>query len=528
MQRPAAAVLFHTFLYSLYCEEVPQAGAKLEPLEGPSYLPTSLRESTQDMRELWLALTDQLTHPVARARVFDIVFTLRLMANSRDAAERAARAYLDAVGGSQRAQVQANGVVRAWTLARSVGLATLEQEINAVMLGMVEDLLDRDEHPYAVVPMLCALISPSRGKTAEDIDLRVDALLDRTLHAYPQTHVIKDVAAVVRKRAAADAARVEDANRVLINAMMAEADAAVDPLVIRTHLADAASEARRWNIKDLEDDAIARLQTAPKVQWESVEFGMTVPAPLFDLYMPGFDQATDWQEALNIWFNTSAPSGNLQTNVETTRQVLDASVFHQILTTIVFRDGDLPARKLADQDDVFMRELARTEARQMNIYGLILARGLHEIRFRFGIPTQNELAEFLGSTGTHLELAKALATAIQLYWVELYDASTHMAAPKVEPAVRAVLLKLNEPIYKAAVGDTSGQFPGLGVLLDRLEQLGLNHDWLRFLRTFLLADGYNVRNLVAHGYLNNIGYINAALAVMPRDVVPVWSGDGLS
>ncbi len=85
--------------------------------------------------------------------------------------------------------------------------------------------------------------------------------------------------------------------------------------------------------------------------------------------------------------------------------------------------------------------------------------------------------------------------------------------PKIEAAARALLLELNEPVYRAAVGDATGQFPGLGSLLPELLNNDFDPDWERFLRTFLLGEGSNVRNLVAHGFADTVDPINAALAL---------------
>lgn len=513
VQHAAAFALVNAFLYTLHHEEIPQAGAKLTPTDGPSLLPVALRDASSDLRDAWLALAGEVTHPVARARLYDIVFTLRLMPNGRHAAEQAARAYLDGVGGNQRAQAQATGVVRAWTLARSVGSTTLEHEITELMLDMVVDMVDRDEHPYAVIPMLCALTTPPRSKTAEAIDPRVDDVLDRALMTYPQTHVIKDIAAIVRKRAAGNAARVEAANRRLIEAMLAEARAATEPMVIRTRFNEAASVARQLGVADLEKLAVAALQSAPALDWDSTAYSVALPASFFDTYLPGFNEATDWREALNIWLLTDSPTGRHETNLTTTRQAQQHSVIRYLATTVVFRDGDMPARTLSGDDEIFARDLAHTELLYLGTYGIFLANALHMIAARFGIPPRDDLQIFLRSSGSDPTLMNALATALQLFWVAEYDAAVHLAVPKVETAARALLLEINEPVYRAAVGDATGTFPGLGVLLSLLLDNDFDPDWERFLRTFLLGDGSNVRNLAAHGFIHNIDPLNAAAAL---------------
>lgn len=513
VDQAAAMVLVTAFLYTLHHEEIPQAGAKLTPMDGPSLLPVPLRDVPGDMRDAWLALAGDVTHPVARARLYDIVFTLRLMPNSRHAAEQAARAYLDGVGGNQRAQAQATGVVRAWTLARSVRSTVLEHQIVGLMLDMVVGMVDRVEYPYAVIPMLCALTTPSRDRTAEALDRRVDDALDRALLTYPQTHVIKDIAAIVRKRAAGDTARVEAANRRLIEAMLAEARAATEPMVVRTRFYEAASVARQLGVADLEKLAVAALQSAPALDWHSTVYSATVPASFFDAYLPGFNEATDWRMALDIWLLTDSPTGRYETNLATTRQTRQHSVIRYLATTVVFRDGDMPARTLSGDDDIFARDLARIELMYLGTYGIFLAHALHMIAARFGIPPRDDLETFLQSSGGDPSLMNVLATALQLFWVAEYDAAAHLAVPKIEAAARALLLEINEPVYRAAVGGASGTFPGLGVLLSLLLDNDFDPDWERFLRTFLLGDGSNVRNLAAHGFLHNIDPLNAAAAL---------------
>lgn len=513
VERSAALVLVHAFLYTLRDDEIPQAGVKLTPMDGPSLLPIALRDSPSDVRDAWLALASEVTHPVARARFYDIVFTLRLMPNNRQAAELAARAYLDGVGGSQNARALAYGVVRAWTLARSVGSTALEQESAERMLRMAGVLVDRHEHPYAVIPMLCALTTPPRGRTAEAIDSAVDAVLDRALATYSQTHVLKDLAAIVRKRAAGDAARVDAANRRLIEAMLYEARAATEPMVIRALFNEAASVARQLGVADLERVAIAALQSAPPLTWDSTAYPFTPPASFFDMYLPGFHEATTWQEALGIWLHTGAPTGRHETNLETTRQTQQVSVIRYLATTVVFRDNDMPARTLAGDDEIFARDLARTELHYLGIHGIFLANAAYMIAARFGIPSRTDIEDFLRGFGGDPALMNVLATALQHFWVAEYDSAVHLAVPKVEAAARALLLELNEPVYRAAVGDATGTFPGLGVLLSFLLDNDFDPDWERFLRTFLLGDGSNVRNLTAHGFIHDIDPLNAAAAI---------------
>ncbi len=515
VDRPGAMALCSTFMYVIRVASVEaQPDARLEPLDGLSLLPVALREAGDDLRRLWLELADEVQHPVARARCWDIVFTLQLMRNRRDAGERAARAYLDAAATTLSRRHKADGLLRAWTMARLVGLTDLTDEITTAMMVLAEGAVTHQEDPYAAITVLGALIAPPPRGTPRTADPAVDDLLDRALTTYPQIHIIKNFSVLVRRSAGSGTPRAERASRYEVGAMLAEADAATNPMIIRSLFNDAAAAARRLGLTDLEHGAIARLQAAPPLSWESAAYAITMPAAFFDYYLPGFSAAADWRHALAVWLHTGPPSGSRHVNEATARQLLQTSVIHRLLaTTVLFRDGDLPARTLSSDDDIFNRELVHVETRYMDMNGRFLARALHQIRERFGIPSRDDLEAFLLGFGAAPTLVTALATALQLYWVDEYDASVHLVVPKVEAAARALLLALNEPLYRAAVGDAGGQFPGLGSLLPLLLDNDFDPDWERFLRIFLLNDGSNVRNLVAHGFTDSVGPVEAALAL---------------
>jgi hypothetical protein len=522
LDRPTTNVLIHTLLYTIEVNAVdaPLFGASLAPLKGLSLLPVALRDAGDEINKLWSALASAVTHPIARARCWDIVFTLGLASNGRDSAGRAVRAYLDTGETALAPRHRAHGLVRAWTIARQVGLVDLTQKITTAMIDVVEDALTRQDDPYAAIPLLGALIAPARrGKPTEAVSPAVDDLLDRALTTYPQIHVIKDIATLVRKRANGDAARAARASRYEVRAMLAEAEAATDPMIIRTLFNDAAATARRLGVTDLEKVAIARLQAAPPLSWDSTPSETTIPGTLFDMYLPGFNQASDWRRALKIWLTTTAPTGRREANEATARQVKEVSVIRYRIRTVLFRDGDLPARSLSSEDDHFERDLARVESQHMSVHGQFLAKALYLIRVRFGIPPHGELKAFLMEFDAAPTLVSALATALHLYWVGEYEASTHLAVPRVEAAARALLLELNEPVYRVAVGDATGQFPGLGSLLPELVNNDFDPDWERFLRVFLLNEGSNLRNLVAHGFVDAVDPVTAALALRASAVL---------
>ncbi|WP_405541511.1 hypothetical protein OG478_03860 [Streptomyces phaeochromogenes] len=485
-----------------------------------------MNDSDDEVRTLWHELTGAVTHPAARARCADIVFTLRL-ANPRDAAEQAARGYLDLVGGSLRMTEQSHALLRAWTLARSVKLVPLVQQVASVMFDTAQDALTRQDDPYVFVYLLDVLTAKQK-KNAQPVDPRVDYLLDRALLTYTDTHIVAHVARLVRRRAVGDDSRIRKASEAEVMAYLNDADQATDAIVIRNHLSNAASRARQLNVPELEKVAVSRLQSAPSVDWATIGTEIKIPNALFRSYLRPFERADSWLAALGYWFHTDSPSGTLAVNERTARDVFNQSVFSRLATTVMFGDNDLPKRVLGDDDDALQRELIRIETMNIHLHGIVLADALDLIKTRFGIPSFEDLNVSLVESGVHPDFARPLAKAFILYWVGEFEASAHIAAPKVEAAARALLLELNEPLYRTAVGDKSGQFPGLGVLLDPLTENDFDPDWSRFLATFLLGEGMNVRNLIAHGFMREVGRETAALGLRAFALLAlITSGDAV-
>jgi hypothetical protein len=387
-------------------------------------------------------------------------------------------------------------------------------QVATAMFSMAERALDHQEDPYMVALLLDALLADQRKRKVKSVDSRVDDLLDRALMAYTSTHAISDFASLVRRWAAGDTVRAQHANEVEVKAHLNDAEKEADALVIRFHLNEAASKARRYNLPELEAAVVSRLQSAPPVEWKVIETEIKIPNAYFRDFLRPFRRANSWIEALGVWFNTESPCGDHQSNEAAARNTLNQSVFSRLATTIRFDRNDLPQRVLDGDDDAYRQELARVETFSIRINGILLADALDLIKDRFGIPLRGELESLLIEEGSHPVLSRILAKSLMLYWVGEFETAVHLAVPRIEAAVRALLLELNEPMYRVAVGDGTGVFPGLGALLEPLLENGFDPDWERFLRTFLLGDGgENVRNLTAHGFMDDVSRETAALAL---------------
>ncbi|MFF7300276.1 hypothetical protein [Streptomyces sp. NPDC008265] len=381
------------------------------------------------------------------------------------------------------------------------------------MLTMVEGALSHHANPHVVVQLLDALVMAQRRRNAKSPDPRVDDLLDRALLAYSDTHTISDLASIIRRRAVGDEIRLQHANEVEVKAYLNDADKATSALIVRAHLNDAASKARQLGLPDLEAIAVSRLQSAPPVEWKSIQTELKVPNSYIRDFLRPYRRADTWIAALGFWFNSDSPSGGHENNMSTARNVLKQSVVSRLATTIVFGRNDLPKRVISGDDEALQHELVRVETIGIRIHGIMLADALDLIKIRFGIPPLGEIEECLIAAGGHPAFCRTLAKSLHLYWVGEFEAAVHLSVPKVEAAARALLLELNEPMYRVAVGDGTGVFPGLGVLLEPLLENDFDPDWERFFRAFLLNEGENIRNLAAHGFLDEVSRETAALTL---------------
>lgn len=154
-----------------------------------------MKKTNDQARGLWLDLARAVTHPIALARCRDIVFTLRLdRRNSQDHAETAARAYLACVGGSLRSREQSYSLLRALTIARSVGLTDLEAELTARCLDKADEVITARDDLHAALPLLDAILLRRKKKPSLAPDPRAAPVLITAIDAYPQPHLVSETA----------------------------------------------------------------------------------------------------------------------------------------------------------------------------------------------------------------------------------------------------------------------------------------------------------------------------------------------
>lgn len=492
------------------------AGAELEPLREDgkrSYWPQPIRAVSHDVKRLWAGIAAAATDVIIAARTHDLCFAGQV-GNGRLHAVAAGEAYLRWPTTKLQALDVALGLVRAWTLGRAVGDVALEQKAYDQIAAYARGRLDKSGDPGTVLPLLEALTTPPR-KAAGIPSAAVDALVEDARLLYEPSYLQVRLAAMMRRTAQDDAGR-EKANRAEVQAHLDEAGRAAQGAVRMHHLQVAAAAAKRFNLKDLEAVAVSGLQaiSVDELGLQRIKAWSSLPASIPESFLRQFDEAHDWREAVHRFLHTDAPTGSYEKNLNAARRSLERPSLRHLLGGVRLGAHGLPQQSFDADDDRLQQELSQFEEMGASLYGLWYADGLERVAATFGVPAKEEITTFLVEEyGADPRLAKAFATALRLFWQEEFDASVHLAVPVVEASARALLLELNEPLYRVEQGNTIGQFPGLGFLLPQLLKSNFDPDWERFLGTLLLPRGENIRNLIAHGFIHDIPPSTAALVL---------------
>jgi hypothetical protein len=216
---------------------------------------------------------------------------------------------------------------------------------------------------------------------------------------------------------------------------------------------------------------------------------------------------------MRFFLNTDCPTGDLAQLRQQAHDLARVAPLVSVIPTSLLGDDGLPrwtAQSPEEQEAGRMATCARVRA---ELQGQHLAQGLQRLAERYGVPDEASLMVFLSDNGqSDSILAASLARAFLHFWRGDYEASAHVAVPKIEAAARVLLRELDEGIYKLQIGKDQGQYPMLYSLLKELEELAMDESWTYFLRWLLLAPpGMNIRNDLAHGFTSGVSPVYAAL-----------------
>ncbi|OMC05857.1 hypothetical protein [Mycolicibacterium fortuitum] len=490
-------------------------GASVAPEELLTY-PPPIANASEDEVKLWRALSDNVTHALAKSLLHDLLYIRRdgnIGAHARDAITF----YLDAAQtNSVDATTRTYSALRALTLCKQTKQFAELPRVRQVLKNLVDLDLNNALHdrPGATLPMVAALVdtAPSEAESPGHQDDERD-LLETALTAYGTADHIDYIARIFSMSDAVSEERRAQVQRMRAEIRLDRARAEVDPALRLFRLEEVASLAKQLGYTDLSDAATVELQ---QVDTESIDWTVTKselqcrPQDVL-AYVGQFTYRGDWQRGLEHWLSTGAPSGQYDRNEALARRTLEGSVLSQLILRHRVGIHGMPERTGSAESalDDKIREIEYTHAITA---GSLLLAALNAIGALASNAREEQIAAFLvDKYRCHMANATILAKALLLFWRGEYLVMSHFVTPYVEAGVRTLLLTLNEPIYRVEVGKTKGQFAQLGAILPRLADEGFDYDWIRYLQTLLLGEGQNHRNVLAHGFSRQMDSVTAVL-----------------
>lgn len=525
--------------YHLQIEGEPgKERATIEPeFEGPNGETQPPRVSDVDLEvvEVWAQLAELVTTPSAVATLRHLLFQARhgdVPGNARQAVD----AYCDlakAEGRQSDAVFAARAAVR---LARAVK----DEERHEAALKALAEITRRstDGGPSqsfgAVVGALETLLAEKAQAAPELLDRarstwpagqQADQLLHLALSATPATSEREKLWA---ERVENFLAMAEQADSNIIRAMRLRQAVEVAELSgmkeLRIRATKLLQEVRHLDLEMMRVHASTRRF---QEQWEAmiaVTLGdldaadglqTDAPRPECGAQSRNENQQPKWALRLRSFGNFEAPTGDPETNREIVRKRRAAAPLQALLPSQLQTPEGLPLYSPSNDDEHFELDMVRWETDLLEQWVYILSDALQRIGAD-GTPIGRDVEQFflVGHAVTANE-AGMLSRALERYWSGDAEAAAFTAFPLIEALLRNAALAAEQGIYRLQRKQSPGQYVGLGALLDLFfESYDVSERDQRFFNALLNhPGGWNVRNLMAHGYIPSAGSALAAVLI---------------
>lgn len=488
-----------------------------------------IADSDPELIALWRAVLPTLTAPAARARINDLLFTVR-DGNVGVHASDAIDAYLEAIDGQADDLSTTTYLMRARSLARITRNTAAEAAVIAELHHRASGLLASDgmSHPGVLYPLISALCEPTKAPTPTDVPAPGE-YLDQMAALEVRGHLAAELATLRRRQAAAEhgdgtpelAARIREIDLDQVEAHHRNSAQATHPASRMHHLNEAIQLAISRGLNARAAELTAEMQTISPddLAMEVIRTESALPAWVPESYIARFTRSPDWRASLGYFCTSEVPSGDI-TGLRSSAQPLKSMLSRLFPTALHGADG-LPIVTLDSDEAKAKHDLAQVTQIRAEFHGRNLAIALLRMQTRYGRPSIDDITGLLLDLGAaDARLARSLARGLHHFWNDDYEASVHVVLPKIEAAARGLLRSLDESIYRVQAGKDPGGYVGLYTLLENLERLALDESWAWFLRWLLLGPiGVNLRNEVAHGFICDINPTYAALVLRAAAVL---------
>jgi hypothetical protein len=474
----------------------------------PSVLDTV--DSDTALLPTWRAIFDASSHPVIRARLGDLLWTLK----HGPRPDLVARAAIDAH--LELAEIW-EGLAAMDAVARSIDLSLGLSEVERATRGYAiaragfEETLPNLQAPRVSIGYLKILAIASRQYRTADLP----ALIERAKATFVEPDLHDAILTIELRLARGDEPQTRAIQAARGRAMAQAAEAEPDPtrkyfrlqqaLALAEHHPELRSELLK-NVHgfDLSTLAMQRVEVGTSIDlWQVLELQR-------DLVKQGSAVA-----AFDRLVNSSPPSGDAADNLADAQASLDQSVMRHIATQFNIDPDVGQARPIESETTQLEKELARVERMRLGLdMDLRIRPVLMYLPIRFPLdPT--ELSTWLTREDISSETLTVVTRAIFAWWNgddRLGVALSLINA--IEALARRHLELIGGNVLDVATDAERGGVRSLSAVLADLKDR-IDESWRRYLLNTLVAEfGLNLRNRLSHGITHSVSDNDVAVLVL--------------
>lgn len=434
------------------------------------------------------------------ARLFDAVFAAR-------AAVRLARAVKDEV--RQAAALEALAEVTRRSIeggpSQSFGAAMRGLEtLLAEKAPAAPELLARARSTWSVGQQADQILHLALS-AASDVDEREKLWTERVGNFLTMAeHADSNIMRAMRLRQAVEIAELSGMKELRIQATkLLQEVRHLDLEMMRIHVSTRRFQ-EQW--EEMIAIVLGDLSAADGLQGDA-------PGPSYEEGVPEENQQPKWALRLRAFGNFEVPTGDPETNREIVRTRRAAAPLHALFPWQLQTPEGLPLYAPSTDDEHFELDMVRWETDLLEQWVYILSDALQRIGAE-GTPAGSDVERFfLVGHAVTVHEAGMLSRGLERYWAGDAEAAAFTAFPLIEALLRNAALAADHGIYRLQKKQSPGQYVGLGVLLDLfVESYDVSERDRRFFNALLNhPGGWNLRNLMAHGYIRSAGSAHAAV-----------------
>lgn len=511
--------------------------ARLEPhFKGPdSKDPRDTDHQTQDVVDAWTALAGVVTSPGARAKLSHLVFQ---RAGGREHARAAATAYIELSTTDTRAADIVLSARTAVRLARAVDDKAASMRAIEALERAAEGCLTGEAKSVSGAQLaLETLIRENSSQARELVEKAVSAWgVDQVGQKF--WHLKFQIATsdadreqIWRDRIAAATAIAEASNSNILKATrlrgvlgLAEASgipelreqAAVLIQGIRNMPLDMMSiRASSHRFEEQFEEMVASVLGDPDAHDFPTKWKPDIePSDLSQGEDQGGPQLPTWYARLRAFAQHGPPTGDPDQNRKYVENQYRLAPLQHLFPTQLQTPEGLPLYAPATEEERFDLDMVKWETELLQQWTVIYAEALHRV-IDPDVPPFKTLVGVLSEDGEPSAIGHQLAESFLRYWAGDGGGALHTTVPMIEAMVRDSVIRADRGVFRLQKNQSPGQYVGLGVLLpDFYDIYNVPEKDRRFFNAVLRhPGGWNLRNLLSHGYLPAVNGGVAAIAL---------------